>query len=164
MQMKFSRKMMALALMSLFVLMAANAYAQLAPGKMVVNLGDFGLSVPSQASQSASGEPGSAGIPLMNAAPVNNSSEINASINESLNNTMNESMINNTANIAPVSSEQISPASQAVPLIDLSGYSKDRRNKNLAGYKNIMYPIAEARGSTASASSGGGSGGCGGCG
>jgi hypothetical protein len=69
---------------------------------------------------------------------------------------MNNTTINNTLTVSPIESQQ--PA-QSAALIDLSNYSKDRRNKNLAGYKNIMYPIAESRGSTTSTA--GGSGGCG---
>jgi hypothetical protein len=49
-------------------------------------------------------------------------------------------------------------ASDLRPL-DLAAYGKDRMNKNLAAYKNIMYPISGSRGTTTSTA--GGSGGCG---
>ncbi len=66
----------------------------------------------------------------------------------SLNNsTANNTSINETVALMP---------------LDLSNYSKDRVNRNLAGYKNIMYPIAESRGSTASTAAGAGGCGCGG--
>jgi hypothetical protein len=45
-------------------------------------------------------------------------------------------------------------------ILDLSGYARDRVNKNLAGYKNVMYPISGSRGSTTSTAGGGGCGGC----
>jgi hypothetical protein len=48
-------------------------------------------------------------------------------------------------------------------ILDLSGYSRDRTDKNLAGYTNIMYPITGSRGTTASTSGGGGGGGGCGC-
>jgi hypothetical protein len=43
--------------------------------------------------------------------------------------------------------------------MDLSGYSKDRVDRNLAGYTNIMYPISGSRGTTTSTAGGGGCGG-----
>ena len=45
-------------------------------------------------------------------------------------------------------------------ILDLSSYARDRTNKNLAGYKNIMYPISGSRGTTTSTSGGGGGCGC----
>jgi len=53
-------------------------------------------------------------------------------------------------------------ASTGKEVLDLSGYSSDRVNRNLAGYTNIMYPISGSRGTTTSTSGGGGCGG--GCG
>jgi hypothetical protein len=73
----------------------------------------------------------------LNNLSLNNSSSNNSSSNDSL---LNSSPIESSKSVQP---------------IDLSGYSQDRRNKNLAGYKNIMYPIAESRGSTASTTGGG---------
>ncbi|HWQ20245.1 MAG TPA: hypothetical protein VN455_10750 [Methanotrichaceae archaeon] len=45
---------------------------------------------------------------------------------------------------------------QTPAVINLSNYATDRRNNNLTGYTNIMYPIAESAGFTASAAGGGG--------
>jgi hypothetical protein len=44
-------------------------------------------------------------------------------------------------------------------VLDLSGYAKDRVDRNLAVYTNIMYPISESRGTTTSTAGGGGCGG-----
>jgi hypothetical protein len=133
-------------LAALLFVMVFDVCAQWVPGKTVINLGDLNLAVPSGPTAKT---PSTASNPIIN--PSGNGSD---TINASLNNTT----INNTLTASPIQSLQ--PA-QSAALIDLSNYSKDRRNKNLTGYKNIMYPIAEARGSTASATSGGGSGGCG---
>ena len=130
----FSTKIAALILEVLFVFMAFNASAQWSPGGMMVYMGDLNLA----GSPGSSGKaPYSLGSPLMN-LPMNNSSMSNSSMN------------NSTMNSAPA----------LVPL-DLSRYASDRANKNLSGYKNIMYPIAESRGSTATTASGAGGCGCG---
>ncbi len=50
----------------------------------------------------------------------------------------------------------------AMPVIDLSGYARDLKNKNLTGYKNIMYPMGESRGPPGGVAGGGGGCGCGG--
>ncbi len=119
----FSIKIAALILEVLFVFMAFNASAQWSPGGMMVYMGDLNLAGSSGTSGAA---PYAIGSSRMN-LPMNNSSMSNSSIN------------NSTMNIAPI----------LMPL-DLSYYASDRANKNLAGYKNIMYPIAESRGSTTS--------------
>ncbi len=63
--------------------------------------------------------------------------------NPSMNNSsMNSSGINNP---------------KTVPVLDLSKYATGRRNNNLTGYTNIMYPFAESRGSTTGTA---GAGGC----
>ncbi|MDM7913355.1 MAG: hypothetical protein QUS09_09685, partial [Methanotrichaceae archaeon] len=73
--------------------------------------------------------------------------------------TMNSSTVNNTTvNNTTVNSLQPT----ALPIVDLSSYGKDRRDGNLKGYTNIMYPLAESAGFTATAAGSGG--GCGGCG
>lgn len=143
--MTFSRKMMVAVLAVLLFVMVFDVCAQWSPGKTVINLGDLNLAVPPK--PTAETPAGDSPITI----PAGNSSD---TINASMNNTT----MNNTLTVSPI--ESLQPA-QSAALIDLSNYSKDRRGKNLAGYKNIMYPIAEARGSTASATSGGGSGGCG---
>ena len=143
--MTFSRKMMVAVLAVLLFVMVFDVCAQWSPGKTVINLGDLNLAVPPKST--AETPAGDSPITI----PAGNGSD---NINVSMNNTT----MNNTLTVSPI--ESLQPA-QSAALIDLSNYSKDRRGKNLAGYKNIMYPIAEARGSTASATSGGGSGGCG---
>jgi hypothetical protein len=145
--MTFSRKMMVAVLAVLLFVMVFDVCAQWPPGKTVINLGDLNLAVPPKPT---------AQTPIVDSPitiPAGNSSD---TINASMNNTT----INNTLTASPIESSQ---PMQSAGIIDLSNYSKDRRDKNLGGYKNIMYPIAEARGSTASTSGGGSGGGCGGC-
>ena len=141
--MTFSRKMMVAVLAALLFVMVYDVCAQWSPGKTVINLGDLNLAVPSDPTAKT---PSAASSPIINPAG-NGSDTINAS--------MNNTTINNTLTASPIDSPQ--PA-QSAAIIDLSNYSKDRRDKNLTGYKNIMYPLAEARGSTTSTA---GSGGCG---
>ena len=141
--MTFSRKMIVAVLAALLFVMVFDVCAQWSPGKTVINLGDLNLAVPSDPTAKT---PSAASSPIIN--PAGNGSD---TINASLNNTT----INNTLTVSPTESQQ--PA-QSAAIIDLSNYSKDRRDKNLTGYKNIMYPLAEARGSTTSTA---GSGGCG---
>jgi hypothetical protein len=138
----FSRKMMVAVLAALLFVMVFDVCAQWSPGKTVINLGDLNLAVPPGPTAKAQS---AASSPIIN--PAGNGSD---TINASLNNTT----INNTLTASPMESL---PA-QSAAIIDLSNYSKDRRDKNLAGYKNIMYPLAESRGSTTSTA---GSGGCG---
>ena len=138
----FSRKMMVAVLAALLFVMVFDVCAQWSPGKTVINLGDLNLAVPPGPTAKT---PSAASSPIIN--PAGNGSD---TINASLNNTT----INNTLTASPMESL---PA-QSAAIIDLSNYSKDRRDKNLAGYKNIMYPLAESRGSTTSTA---GSGGCG---
>ncbi len=127
----FSKKIELMALGLLFITLAFNACAQWSPGGMMVYMGDLNLA----------GTPGSIGVatPSISSSlinlPMNNSSMSNSSINNS---TMNSALV-------------------LVPL-DLSRYASNRANKNLTGYKNIMYPLSESRGSTASTTGGGGCG------
>jgi hypothetical protein len=58
--------------------------------------------------------------------------------------------------------KQIDTSALAVPVVDLSGYARDLKNKNLTGYKNIMYPMGESRGPPGGVAGGGGGCGCGG--
>ncbi len=129
----FNNKIAVMILEFLFVFVAFDASAQWSPEGTMVYMGDLNLAGSQGTSGSAPYALGSAPIDL----PMNNSSMGNSSIN------------NSTMSSAPA----------LVPL-DLSHYASDRANKNLAGYRNIMYPIAESRGSTTS-TAGGASGGCG---
>jgi hypothetical protein len=124
----------------LFGLLAFNACAQWTPGGTVINLGGFELG------STASAEVPSVEPYMIGNQPVNSISSDNLTVNSS---TMNNTTMD-------------SPQPTALPIADLSSYGKDRREGNLKGYTNIMYPIAESRGSTAS-TAGGASGG-GGCG
>jgi len=112
-------------------IMAFNATAQWSPGSMMVYMGDLNL-----ASHSAFG----------GAAPyvIGNAQTIQQSL-------MNNSSANNTVAISKTG---------LMPL-DLSKYAGDRINKSLEGYTNIIYPISESAGFTASTAGGGSSGGCG---
>jgi hypothetical protein len=69
------------------------------------------------------------------------------------------SLINLPMNNSSINNSTVYSAPTLMPL-DLSHYASDRANKNLAGYKNIMYPIAESRGSTTSTAGGASGGGC----
>ncbi len=131
----FSAKVLALVLGGLFFLMIFNACAQWSPGGMMVYMGDLNLA----------GAHGSQG-----AAPyvIGSSLTVQAPLNTLNNSSLNNSLLNNFTVISL-------PAQ--VPL-DLSGYGSARASKNLAGYKNIMYPMGESRGSTTT--TGGAAGGC----
>jgi hypothetical protein len=98
----------------------------------------------------ATGSPGEA---LLNNSSTNVSSIDNVSINNSSVSSM--LMVNQSLN----NSLTDKPA-RIVPVMDLSHYGKDRLNKSLTGYKNIIYPMTESSGFTATTSVGGG-GGCG---
>jgi len=91
----------------------------------------------------------------------------NSSMNSS---SMNSTLINSTAatdststQLALAPSKNLS-SSSGKEVLDLSRYARDRANKSLAGYTNIMYPITGSRGTTISTSGGGGGGGGCGCG
>ena len=87
-----------------------------------------------------------------------NSSLINSTI-------MNNTAANNSTSIDVVlTPPQNLSASTGKEVLDLTSYARDRVNKSLAGYTNIMYPITRSRGTTASTSGGGGGGGGCGCG
>ncbi len=149
----FSRKTtVALATAALFGLFVFNACAQWTPGGTVINLGGFELGTPASA-ESVSTKPY-----MIGNQPSNDLSSNNLTMNSS---TMNNSTMNNsTMNNSTMDSSQPT----ALPIADLSGYGKDRREGNLKGYTNIMYPLAESAGFTASTATGGGSGGGCGCG
>jgi hypothetical protein len=153
-----SLKIIAPALGVLLIIAAFDACAQWAPGKTVVYMGDLNLMRSSGTGVSQPRETNSSS--QMN-GPVGNSSAVNSSM---INSTMNNSSMNiktamNSSSISTSSTNNPSVSkSPTVPMIDLSHYSKDRRDKNLTGYKNIMYPFAEAKGSTTSTAGGGGCG------
>ncbi len=136
----FSRKTtVALVALMLFCLFVFNACAQWTPGGMAINFGGFDLE--STASEKSAGiKPYVIGNQLADSLSSDNL-------------TTNSSTMNNTT--------MDSSQSPAMPIADLSSYGKDRREGNLNKYKNIMYPLAEAGGFTATTSGGGG--GCGGC-
>jgi hypothetical protein len=92
-----------------------------------------------------------------------NSSSTNSSlINSTL---VNSTVANNSTSIDVVLvPPQNLSASTGKEVLDLTSYARDRVNKSLAGYTNIMYPITGSRGTTASTSGGGGGGGGCGCG
>ena len=98
---------------------------------------------------------------------ANNSSVNSSSINNS---SINSILINSTAatNSTSIDTDLVQPqnlaASSGKEVLDLSGYARDRANKSLAGYTNVMYPITGSRGTTTSTSGGGGGGGGCGCG
>lgn len=120
----------------MFTALAYCASAQWSPGGNMVYMGDLNL-----AASTASG--GAAAHVL--GSPVKGEMNLN-------NSSMNATSLNNTT---------IATTSGLRPL-DLSNYAKDRVGNNLAGYKNIMYPITGSRGTTTSTAGGGGCGG--GCG
>jgi hypothetical protein len=148
-----SAKYAVLALGVMFIALAFNASAQWSPGGAMVYMGDLNL----VASSATSGK----ALPALGG-----SQEILAAKNNS---SLNSSSINGTT----IDNSTLVGSSIAVPcagtsessgkkILDLSGYARDRTNKNLAGYTNIMYPISGSRGSTTSTAGGGGCGG--GCG
>ncbi len=142
----FSKKTtVALAIAALFGLFVFNACAQWTPGGMAINFGGFDLE------NSASAEVPSIKPYVIGNQLANSLSSDNLMMNSS---TINNTSMNNTT------MDNSQPAS--MPIADLSSYGKDRREGNLNKYKNIMYPLAEAGGFTASTAGGGG--GCGGCG
>lgn len=137
-----SAKYEAMLLAVMFIALAYSASAQWSSGGEMVYMGDLNLA----ASSASSITSGKAVQALGGSQAI-----LEATNNSSMNNSsLNNSSINATTIDAPVSSGK--------NVLDLSGYSRDRANKNLAGYKNIMYPISESRGSTTSTTSGGGCG------
>jgi len=153
-----SAKYAALALGVMFMALAFNAQAQWSPGGAMVYMGDLNLA--------ASSALGGKIVPALGG-----SQETSAAMNNTL---MDNSSLNNSTTNATLDNSTIVSPSTAVPcagaaessgkkILDLSGYARDRTNRNLAGYTNIMYPISGSRGTTTSTAGGGGcGGGCGG--
>ena len=117
----------------MFIALIQCASAQWSPGGNMVYMGDLNLAASSASSGAASH---ALGGPIAGQMNLNNSS-------------MNATSLNNTT---------IGTTSGLKPL-DLSNYARDRVGNNLAGYKNIMYPISGSRGTTTSTAGGGGCGG-----
>jgi len=132
----FSGKNPVLILEMLLIFLVFNASAQWSPGGTMVYMGDLNLAASHGSNAKSPMMLGSSPLNL----PTNNPAQINISSN------------NTSTKVAP-----------SLPIIDLTRYSKDRANKNLTEYKNIMYPISESRGTTTSTAGGAGGGcGCGG--
>jgi len=153
----FSAKYAAVALGVMFIALAYSASAQWSPGGAMVYMGDLNLVASSASSGSAAQALGGS---QEIQAPTNNSSLNNSSLNNS---SINATTMDNSTAFSPV---DVLPSASATELsgkkiLDLSGYARDRTNKNLTGYKNIMYPITGSRGSTTSTAGGGGGCGCG---
>ena len=150
-----STKYAALALGVIFIALAFNASAQWSPGGSMVYMGDLNLAASSASSGKAVQALG--GSQEIQAA-TNNSSMSNSSLNNS---SINGTAIDNSALVVPsiVVPGAGTSESSGKKILDLSGYARDRTNKNLAGYTNIMYPISGSRGSTTSTAGGGGCGG-----
>jgi hypothetical protein len=137
----FSRNLIAaLAIAACACLLISGGYGQTISGASSVSLGAL-----TQSSFSGLGTTGpysigsmATKVPSVDSLPANSSS-INATM-------VNVSSINRPS----------AKALQTPAVINLSNYASDRRNKNLTGYTNIMYPIAESAGFTASAAGGGG--------
>lgn len=160
----FSKKM-TLAVAALLAFFFLDACAQWSPGGTVVYMGDLNLAGDVGQSESgvyvigSSGSQSSLGSsvgPLMNDVPMDNSSMSNSSLNNS---SINNASVSDTS----INSVFVNDASieepQALAVMDLSSYAKDRAKGNLTNYTNIMYPLAGL--STASTAGGGGGGGCG---
>jgi hypothetical protein len=155
----FSTKMafalIALALSFAFVF---SASAQWTPGGMAINFGGFDLgSAPTESSGIKPYMIGNHPLPLQTA-------QADIVLPSNSTTTANSTDINSSISQQPIQLPAEQPQPSALPVVDLSGYGKNRREGNLEGYTNIMYPIAESAGFTATAAGGSGSGGgcCGG--
>lgn len=152
-----SAKYAALALGVMFIALAYSASAQWSSGGAMVYMGDLNL-VASSASSGRNVQALSGSQEIQ--APTNNSSPNNSPLN---NRSINATSMDNSTAVSPaaVLPSAGTKESSGKKILDLSGYARDRANKNLAGYKNIMYPISGSRGSTTSTAGGGGGCGCG---
>jgi len=152
-----------LILMALFALLACDAFAGDLSARAVVALGSAKLSVPSGFTAQAANN-SSTNTSFMNNTSMNSSAtgftsmnisavsatSINLSSNASMNSPIADSAI---ASLSDSKNKLIEPAHK-VPVMDLSRYAKDRLNKKLGGYRNIIYPMAESSGFSATTSSG----------
>ena len=145
----------------MFIALTCSASAQWSPGGAMVYMGDLNTAaslISGGRDVQALGGSGETRAPINNST-INNSSLNNSSFNNSSADAT--SMDNSTSQSPAVPTSAGAAGSSGKAIIDLSGYSRDRTNKNLTGYTNIMYPITGARGTTTSTSGGGGGGGCG---
>lgn len=152
-----SAKYAALALAVMFIALACSASAQWSPGGNMVYMGDLNLAASSVSGGKAVQALGGSqeAVALMKNSSMENSSLNNSSINGT--SMDNSTMVSPSIEVPSA----VAGESSGKKILDLSGYARDRTNKNLAGYTNVMYPISGSRGSTTSTSGGGG--GCGGC-
>jgi hypothetical protein len=157
------------ALAAILMALSGCASAQWSPGGSMVYMGDLNLAASSLSSgkevQVLGGSPAQAAI---NNSSMSNSSSNNGSINatstEGLNGTGSNAVLSPAGSkngLLDPTNPSLASDSTGKEVLDLSGYSRDRVNRNLAGYTNIMYPISGSRGTTTSTSGGGGCGGCG---
>jgi hypothetical protein len=151
-----TRDATALLIAMLFAL-AFSASAQWSPGGSMVYMGDLNLAMSSFTSAKQVQTPASTP-----AQAIANNTSVNATLPGGINATDSNATILSTDS----SANQANPGDQSATstysgknVLDLSGYSKDRVNRNLAGYTNVMYPISGSRGTTTSTAGGGGCGG-----
>jgi hypothetical protein len=139
-------------LLLLFTFLVFGAQSAESSGKTVMHLGSFKLtSLPAILANNSSINNSS-----LSSTYLNNISANKLAVNSS---SMSEVPIKNLS----IGGKKMDTSVPAVPVVDLSNYAKDRKNKTLAGYKNIMYPMGESRGPPGAAGGGGGGGcGCGG--
>jgi hypothetical protein len=152
-----STKFASLVLAVMFIALANGASAQWSPGGAMVYMGDLNLA--------ASSISGGRAVQVLggsdeNSAPMNNSTINNSSLDNS---SADAISMDNSTSFSPVTVPTSAGAAESSgkAILDLSSYSRDRTNKNLTGYTNVMYPITGSRGTTTSTSGGGGGGGCG---
>jgi hypothetical protein len=143
-------KKAAMVLAVMFFALTLYASAQWSPGGSMVYMGDLNLAASSSATSGKAIQAQGGSQEIL--APTNNSS-----LNSSL---INGTSINNTTIASPLigAPSAVAPESSGKKTLDLSGYSRDRTNRTLAGYTNIMYPISGSRGTTTSTAGGGGCG------
>lgn len=163
----FYSRITGLLFLAVTIVMACNACAQWSPGGMMVYMGDLNLAGSSGAASAGGAAPYILGSIHAARIPENNSSANNSSLSEGTTGASSAAAIEMSSLAASgVSSAATAgtnglaaTGSSGLEPLDLSHYGSDRVSRDLAKYRNIMYPIAESRGSTAS-TSGGSGGGC----
>lgn len=143
-------------LIAILLALAFSASAQWSPGGSMVYMGDLNLAMSSLSAKQANAP---ASTPAQSIA---NNTSVNATLPGGINATgPNAALLpaESDANQANLGDQSATSAYSGKKVLDLSGYSRDRVNRNLAGYTNIMYPISGSRGTTTSTSGGGGCGG-----
>ncbi|MDD4651438.1 MAG: hypothetical protein PHQ34_04330 [Methanothrix sp.] len=158
---KLNAKNAAALLIAMLFVLAFSASAQWSPGGSMVYMGDLNLAMSSLSSAKQAQSPASA----PDLATANNTSE-NATSPGGINSTGSNAILLPAELGVGQANAADQPATSPYSgkkVLDLSGYAKDRVDRNLAGYTNIMYPISGSRGTTTSTAGGGGcGGGCGG--